>query len=77
MLPEWSVGEQLTSAMQYQHTKEAWVIDNWQEMGCRVPRGYYTATRGLSGEFMHVVSTQATLLLPPPPTHTHTHTTCC
>jgi aminoglycoside phosphotransferase (APT) family kinase protein len=55
MLPQWSVGEQLTSAMQLQHAKEAWVIENWQNMGCRVPRGYYTATRGTAGDFIHVM----------------------
>ncbi len=55
MLPQWSVGEQLTSAMQLQHTKEAWVIENWENMGCRVPRGFYTATRPTAGDFMHVM----------------------
>lgn len=55
MLPQWSVGEQLTSAMQLQHTKEAWVIENWQRMGCRVPRGFYTATRSITGDFIHVM----------------------
>jgi hypothetical protein len=59
MLPEWSIGEQLTSAMQLQHTKEAWVIDNWQDMGCRVPRGFYTATRPLAGDFIHVMEFMA------------------
>ena len=24
-------------------------------MGCRVPRGLYTATRGASGEFIHIM----------------------
>lgn len=55
MPPQWSVGEQLTSAMQLQHTKEAWVIDNWWNMGCRVPRGFYTATRATAGDFVHVM----------------------
>ena len=55
MLPEWSLSEQLNSAMQLQHSKEAWVIENWAGMGCRVPRGLYTATRGASGEFIHIM----------------------
>lgn len=59
MLPQWSVGEQLTSAMQQQHTKEAWVIKNWQAMGCRVPRGFYTATRPIAGDFIHVMEYMA------------------
>ena len=55
MCPAWSAGEQLTSALQLQHTKEAWVIERWNMMGCRVPRGFYTATRPRSGEFIHVM----------------------
>ena len=55
MLPEWALSEQLNSAMQLQHSKEAWAIENWAGMGCRVPRGLYTATRGASGEFIHIM----------------------